>query len=69
MPKCFHCKRKCPLVIPCAMCKESFCTGHLMLEIHACPNMILKVQTEKDILTKRLGNTIYSKASLLQDNK
>ena len=69
MPKCFHCKRKCAIVLPCTMCKESFCTGHLMLEIHSCPNMTSKIQSEIENLTKRLGNTIYTKSSLLQDNK
>jgi|AntRauMFilla1563_2_1112583.scaffolds.fasta_scaffold01562_3 hypothetical protein len=39
MPKCTHCKRKNPIMLPCKWCVHDFCTRCLSCEIHVCPNI------------------------------
>lgn len=63
MMKCVICKKLA--LLDCRMCNQSCCQRHILLELHACPEMSKKIQQAKEHLQNKVGDAICNKKSLL----
>ena len=52
--KCPSCQRNKGIQLTCRDCTGKFCTGCIQLEVHNCPKLSQRIETEQTILEKKL---------------